>query len=40
MRYSREVTYKMNYTPVVFDFKTKKVEFKEEMTIEIMANEP
>ena len=27
------------FTPVVFNFKTKKVDLEEEMTTEIMANE-
>jgi hypothetical protein len=29
----------MNYAPVIFDFKGKKVEFGEEMTTEIIASE-
>jgi hypothetical protein len=35
----KEIKYKMEYIPVVFNFKTKKVEFGEEMTAEIMLNE-
>jgi hypothetical protein len=30
------IKYKMKYTPVVFNFKTKKVEFGEDMTAEII----
>jgi hypothetical protein len=29
----------MKYSPVTFDFKTKKVEFGEEMTAEIIVSE-
>jgi hypothetical protein len=29
----------MTFTPVVFNFKTKKVDIEEEMTTEIMTNE-
>jgi hypothetical protein len=35
----KEIKYKMTFTPVVFNFKTKKVDFGEEMTTEIMAND-
>ena len=34
------IKYKMEYTPVHFNFKTKKVEFGKEMAAEIMLNEP
>jgi hypothetical protein len=34
------IKYKMEYTPVHFNFKTRKVEFGEEMTAEIMLNDP
>jgi hypothetical protein len=40
MSQPKEIKYKMTFTPVVFNFKTKKVDFGEEMTTEIMANEP
>ena len=33
------IKYKVGYIPVHFNFKTKKVDFGEEMTTEIMANE-
>ena len=33
------IKYKMEYTPVHFNFKTKKVEFGKEMTAEIMLNQ-
>jgi hypothetical protein len=29
----------MKYTPVLFNFKTKEIEFAEDMTAEIMINE-
>jgi hypothetical protein len=35
-----EIKYKMKYTPATFDFKTKKIEFGEEMTAEITVSEP
>jgi hypothetical protein len=35
----KEIKCKMEYTPVLFNFKTKKVEFGEEMSAEIMLNE-
>ena len=35
----KEIKYKMKYTPVLFNFKTKKIEFGEDMTAEIMVNE-
>jgi hypothetical protein len=31
---------KIKYSPVVFNFKTKEIEFEEDMTVEIMINEP
>jgi hypothetical protein len=34
------IKYTMEYTPVHFNFKTKKVEFGEEMTAEIILNDP
>jgi hypothetical protein len=33
------IKYKMEYTPVQFNFKTKNVEFGEEMTAEIILND-
>ncbi|MFL6380377.1 MAG: hypothetical protein ACJ71F_02260 [Nitrososphaeraceae archaeon] len=33
------IKYKMEYAPVHFNFKTKKVEFGEEMTAEIILND-
>jgi len=39
MTESKEVKYKMTFTPAVFNFKTKKVDLEEEMTTEIVANE-
>ncbi len=33
------IKYKMEYTPVHFNFKTKKVEFGKGMTAEIMLNQ-
>jgi hypothetical protein len=35
----KEMKYKMKYTPVLFNFKTKKVEFGEAMTAEIIIND-
>jgi hypothetical protein len=35
----KEIKYKMTFTPVIFNFKTKKVDFEEEMTTEIIADE-
>jgi hypothetical protein len=34
-----EIKYKVKYAPILFNFKTKQVEFGEEMTTEIMLNE-
>ncbi|MFL6342650.1 MAG: hypothetical protein ACJ71K_02725 [Nitrososphaeraceae archaeon] len=39
MSHPKEIKYKMTFTPVLFNFKTKKVDLEEEMTTEIMANE-
>jgi hypothetical protein len=39
MPHPKEIKYKVTYTPVVFNFKTKKVDLGEEMIAEIMANE-
>ena len=39
MTHSKEVKYKVKYTPVAFDFKAKKTKFGEEMNAEIMLNE-
>ena len=33
------IKYKMEYTPVHFNFKTKKIEFGKKMAAEIMLNE-
>ena len=33
------IKYKMEYAPVHFNFKTRKVEFGEEMTAEIILND-
>jgi hypothetical protein len=30
----------MKYAPVIFNFKTKEIEFGEDMTAEIVINEP
>jgi hypothetical protein len=38
MTYLKEMKYKMKYTAVIFNFKTKKIEFEEDMTTEIMIN--
>jgi hypothetical protein len=35
-----EIKYKMKYAPVTFDFKTKKVEFGEEMIAEVIVSKP
>jgi len=40
MSQPKKIKYRMTFTPVVFNFRTKKVDFGEEMTAEIMANEP
>jgi hypothetical protein len=39
MTHLKEIKYRMKYTPVLFDFKAKKIEFGEDMTAEIMVNE-
>ena len=39
MSHLREIKYKIKYAPVIFDFKAKEVEFGEEMTTEIIADE-
>ena len=39
MTHLKEIKHKMKYTPVHFNFKTKKVEFGEDMTAEIMIKE-
>jgi hypothetical protein len=33
------IKYKMEYTPIHFNFKTKKLEFGKEMTAEIILND-
>ncbi len=40
MQRPMEIRYKMKYAPVTFDFKTKKVEFGDEMIAEIIVSEP
>jgi hypothetical protein len=35
----KEIKCRMEYTPVIFNFKTKKVEFREEMSAEITLSE-
>jgi hypothetical protein len=35
----RGIKYKVEYTPVHFNFKTKKMEFDKEMTAEIILND-
>jgi hypothetical protein len=34
------IKYKIEYAPVHFNFKTRKVEFGEEMTADIILNDP
>ena len=34
--YHKEIKYKMKYTPVLFNFKSKKIEFGQDMTTEII----
>jgi hypothetical protein len=34
----KEIKYKVDYSPALFNFKSKKVEFGEEMSGEIMLN--
>jgi hypothetical protein len=39
MTHLKEIKYKVKYTPVHFNFKTKKVEFGEDRAAEITINE-
>jgi hypothetical protein len=40
MASTKGIKYKMEYAPVHFNFKTRKVEFGEEMAVEIILNDP
>jgi hypothetical protein len=41
MKHLKEIIkYRIKYTPVLFNFKTKEIEFAEDLTVEIMINEP
>jgi hypothetical protein len=40
MGLTKGIKYKMEYAPVHFNFNTRKVEFGEEMTAEIILNDP
>jgi hypothetical protein len=40
MTYQKEIKYKMKYTPILFNFKSKKIEFGQDMTAEIIIERP